>query len=144
MDRLRSVCAEHAIHTVTTLDGAVESIAAVRRHGAAGGGGHRRERTEDAHRHVEHLALDVDHVTGLVVGGRQGGGAPAGGCLAPGRRHRPPWKRQGRPGSPASRADGSCAEEELVEAGTDVVLADLTAFPAWLDAFVAAEEPIGV
>ena len=29
---------------------------------------------------------------------------------------------------------GGCTEEELVEAGTDVVLADLTVFPAWLDA----------
>ena len=34
--------------------------------------------------------------------------------------------------------------EELVEAGTDVVLADLTVFPAWLDAFVATQEPLGV
>ena len=39
---------------------------------------------------------------------------------------------------------GGCTDQELVEAGTDVVLADLTAFPAWLHAFVAAQEPIGV
>ena len=39
---------------------------------------------------------------------------------------------------------GGCTEEELVEAGTDVVLADLTAFPAWLDAFVATQDTLGV
>ncbi|HEX5086359.1 MAG TPA: HAD hydrolase-like protein, partial [Nocardioides sp.] len=38
---------------------------------------------------------------------------------------------------------GGCTEEELVEAGTDVVLAELTAFPGWLDAFVAARETLG-
>jgi hypothetical protein len=39
---------------------------------------------------------------------------------------------------------GSCTEEELVEAGTDVVLVDLTVFPAWLDAFVATREAAAV
>ena len=33
---------------------------------------------------------------------------------------------------------GGCPEDELVEAGTDVVLADLTVFPAWLDTHLAA------
>lgn len=32
---------------------------------------------------------------------------------------------------------GGCTAEELVEGGTDVVLADLTVFPDWLDAHVA-------
>ena len=32
---------------------------------------------------------------------------------------------------------GGCSEEELVEAGTDVVLADLTVFPDWLDAHLS-------
>ena len=67
VDRFRELYVDHAIHTVTTLDGAVESIAAVRRHGGrvvvvTG------KYEPNARRHVEHLALDVDHVTGLVVG----------------------------------------------------------------------------
>ena len=35
---------------------------------------------------------------------------------------------------------GGCTEDELVEAGTDVVLADLTVFPAWLDAHLATHD----
>jgi len=33
---------------------------------------------------------------------------------------------------------GGCTRVELREAGTDVVLEDLTAFPAWLDAQLGA------
>ncbi len=38
---------------------------------------------------------------------------------------------------------GGCTEEELVAAGTDVVLADLTVFPAWLErlATLAGQRP---
>ena len=67
VDRFRELYVDHAIHSVATLDGAVESIAAVRRHGGrvvvvTG------KYEPNARRHVEHLALDVDHLTGLVVG----------------------------------------------------------------------------
>ena len=82
---------------------------------------------------------------GWWSGRRQGGGAPAGGCVAPGRR--PRARRGGARAAgitSVSVLTGGCTEEELVEAGTDVVLADLTAFPAWLDAFVAARSPRGL
>ena len=112
VDRFRELYVDHAIHSVTTLDGAVESIAAVRRHGGrvvvvTG------KYEPNARRHVEGEVLDVE-------------GARAAGITS------------------VSVLTGGCSEEELVEAGTDVVLADLTVFPAGLDAFVATQDTLGV
>jgi phosphoglycolate phosphatase-like HAD superfamily hydrolase len=141
VDRFRELYVDHAIHAVETLPGAVESIAAVRRHGGrvlvvTG------KFEPNARRHVDHLALDIDHIEGTVVGvgkadvlRREGAailvgdhvhdveGAHAAGVLS------------------VSVLTGGSTEEELVEAGTDVVLADLTVFPAWLDAHLL---PLGV
>ena len=143
VDRFRELYVDHAIHAVEALPGAAESIAAVRRHGGrvlvvTG------KFEPNARRHVDHLALDIDHIEGTVVGvgkadvlRREGAailvgdhvhdveGAHAAGVLS------------------VSVLTGGCTEEELVAAGTDVVLADLTVFPAWLDAHVAtAGEPV--
>jgi len=144
VDRFRELYVDHAIHSVAALDGAVDAIAAVRRHGGrvlvvTG------KYEPNARRHVEHLALDVDHIEGTVWGVgkadvllREGASILVGdhvhdveGALAAGALS-------------VSVLTGGCTEEELVDAGTDVVLADLTAFPAWLDAFVTAQEPLGV
>src|SRR5690348_4626510 len=61
VDRFRELYVDHAIHAVEAFPGAVESIAAVRRHGGrvlvvTG------KYEPNARRHVEHLALDVDLV----------------------------------------------------------------------------------
>ena len=141
VDRFRELYVDHAIHAVEALPGAAESIAAVRRHGGrvlvvTG------KFEPNARRHVDHLALDIDHIEGTVVGvgkadvlRREGAailvgdhvhdveGAHAAGVLS------------------VSVLTGGSTEEELVEAGTDVVLADLTVFPAWLDAHLAL--PLG-
>jgi phosphoglycolate phosphatase-like HAD superfamily hydrolase len=141
VDRFRELYVDHAIHAVEALPGASESIAAVRRHGGrvlvvTG------KFEPNARRHVDHLALDIDHIEGTVVGvgkadvlRREGAsilvgdhvhdveGAHAAGVLS------------------VSVLTGGSTEEELVEAGTDVVLADLTVFPAWLDAHLL---PLGV
>ena len=144
VDRFRELYVDHAIHTVTTLDGAVESIAAVRRHGGrvvvvTG------KYEPNARRHVEHLALDVDQVTGLVVGaGKAEALLREGASLLVGDHVHDVEGARAAGITSVSVLTGGCTEEELVEAGTDVVLADLTAFPAWLDAFVAAQEPLGV
>jgi phosphoglycolate phosphatase-like HAD superfamily hydrolase len=140
VDRFRELYADHAIDSVAALAGAVDSIAAVRSHGGrvvvvTG------KYTPNARRHVDHLALDVDHLEGTVWGAgkavvlqREGAsilvgdhvhdveGARAAGILS------------------VSVLTGGCTEEELVEAGTDVVLADLTVFPDWLDAHLSAGE----
>ena len=123
---------------MATLDGAVDAIAAVRRHGGrvvvvTG------KYAPNARRHVDHLALDIDHLEGMVWGvgkadvlRREGAailvgdhvhdveGARAAGVLS------------------VSVLTGGCTEEELLAAGTDVVLADLTVFPAWLEAHLAS------
>jgi phosphoglycolate phosphatase-like HAD superfamily hydrolase len=144
VDRFRELYVDHAIHSVTTLDGAVESIAAVRRHGGrvvvvTG------KYEPNARRHVEHLALDVDHVTGLVVGpGKADALLREGASLLVGDHVHDVEGARAAGITSVSVLTGGCTEEELVEAGTDVVLADLTDFPAWLDAFVAAQEPLGV
>jgi phosphoglycolate phosphatase-like HAD superfamily hydrolase len=137
VDRFRELYVDHAINSVETFPGAAESIAAVRRHGGrvlvvTG------KYEPNARRHVDHLALDIDHLEGLVVGigkadvlRREGAdllvgdhvhdveGAKAAGVLS------------------VSVLTGGSTEEELLAAGTDVVLADLTVFPAWLDAHLA-------
>ncbi len=139
IDRFRVLYVDHAIDSVAAFPGAVESIAAVRRHGGrvlvvTG------KYEPNARRHVEHLALDVDHIEGTVVGigkadvlQREGAailvgdhvhdveGAHAAGVLS------------------VSVLTGGCTVDELVEAGTDVVLDDLTLFPEWLDAHLATE-----
>ncbi len=138
VDRFRELYVDHAIHSVEAFPGAAESIAAVRRHGGrvlvvTG------KYEPNARRHLDHLALDIDHLEGLVVGvgkadvlRREGAsllvgdhvhdveGAKAAGVLS------------------VSVLTGGCTEEELVAAGTDVVLADLTVFPDWLDAHLAS------
>ena len=142
VDRFRELYVDHAIHAATAFDGAVESIAAVRRHGGrvlvvTG------KYEPNARRHVEHLALDVDHVTGLVVGAakaevlvREGASILVGDHV-----HDVEGARSAGITS-VSVLTGGCSEDELVEAGTDVVLADLTVFPAWLDAHLASLDPV--
>src|SRR5690349_14185373 len=136
-DLFRELYLDHAITSVPALPGAHEALAAVRRH---------RGRIvlvtgkfpRNAQLHVEHIGLDVDLVEGWVWGigkadvlRREGvsvyvgdhvhdvEGARAAGALS------------------VSVLTGGCTREELEEAGTDVVLDDLSQFPAWLDAHVA-------
>lgn len=135
-DRFRELYVDHAVGSTPALPGAAEALAAVRRHHGRSvlvTGKHR----PNAVRHVEHLALDVDEVEGWVWGPAKGEvlrrhgaamyvgdhvhdveGALAAGVLS------------------VSVLTGGCTRAELEEAGTDVVLDDLTAFPAWLDEYL--------
>ena len=133
IERFRAIYPDHAIRATPHLAGAPEAIAAVRRH-------HGRvvlvtgKYTPNAQLHVDHLALDVDLVAGLVWGEAKGevlreegarvyvgdhvhdvAGALAAGAVS------------------VSVLTGGSTREELVAAGTDAVIDDLTAFPAWLD-----------
>jgi phosphoglycolate phosphatase-like HAD superfamily hydrolase len=140
VDRFRELYVEHAIHSVAALEGAVESIAAVRRHGGrvvvvTG------KYEPNALRHVEHLALDVDRVTGLVVGaGKADVLRREGASILVGDHVHDVEGARAAGITSVSVLTGGCTEEELVEAGTDVVLADLTVFPAWLAAHLATRE----
>jgi uncharacterized protein len=132
-DRFRALYPDHAVVGTPTLPGAHEAIEAVRRH---------RGRVvvvtgkfpANAQRHVDHLALDVDHVEGWVWGVGKADvlrredvsiyvgdhvhdveGARAAGALS------------------VSVLTGGCTRAELEEAGTDVILDGLEEFPGWLD-----------
>ena len=132
-DRFRAIYPDHAVTSTPELAGAPEALAAVRRH-------HGRillvtgKYTPNAQRHVDHLGLDVDLVAGQVWGEAKGevlreqgasiyvgdhvhdvAGALAAGAVS------------------VSVVTGGSSRDELLAAGTHVVLDDLTGFPAWLD-----------
>ncbi len=133
VDRFRELYPGLAVAPVPVLPGAVESLAAVRR---SGGGvvvvtG---KFAANARLHLDHLGLEVDVLAGDVWGAGKGAvlrehgvgiyvgdhvhdveGALAGGALS------------------VSVLTGGCTREELLAAGTHVVLEDLTEFPAWLE-----------
>ncbi len=132
-DRFRALYPALAVVPTPLLPGAREAIDAVHRHGGRAvvitG-----KFAPNAQLHLDHLGLDVDELVGWVWGEQKGTalrehgasvyvgdhtadviGARAGGALA-----------VAVPTGPVSAA-------ELAEAGADVVLEDLTAFPAWLD-----------
>ena len=136
IDRFRELYVDHSITPVPVLAGAHEALAAVRRHGG---------RTvvvtgkfaRNAQLHVDHLGLDVDHLEGTVWGVgkaaaliREGASVYVGdhihdveGALAAGVVS-------------VSVLTGGCTREELLAAGTHVVLDSLDDFPAWLDEHV--------
>jgi uncharacterized protein len=135
-DRFREIYPDFAIALTPVFPGVADSLAAVRRHGGRivlVTGKH----TPNAQLHVDHLGLDVDVVEGRVWGTGKGEvlrrhhaqvyvgdhihdveGAREAGILS------------------VSVLTGGCTREELERAGTDVVLADLTQFPEWLEGYV--------
>ncbi len=135
-DRFRELYPEHAIACVPALAGAAEALAAVRRHGGrvvvvTG------KYPANARLHIDHLGLDVDVLEGWVWGvgkaevlRREGASIYVGdhvhdveGALAAGA-------------TSVSVLSGGCTREELLAAGTHVVLDDLRDFPSWLDGVV--------
>jgi len=135
-DRFRELYPQHAIVPVPVLAGAVDALAAVRRHGGrvvvvTG------KYPANARLHIDHLGLDVDVLEGWVWGigkaevlRREGATIYVGdhvhdveGALAAGA-------------TSVSVLSGGCTREELLAAGTHVVLDDLRDFPSWLDSVV--------
>lgn len=135
-DRFRELYSQHAIVPVPVLAGAVDALAAVRRHGGrvvvvTG------KYPANARLHIDHLGLDVDVLEGWVWGigkaevlRREGATIYVGdhvhdveGALAAGA-------------TSVSVLSGGCTREELLDAGTHVVLDDLRDFPSWLDGAV--------
>ncbi len=136
-DRYRELYPDHAIAPSTALPGARESVEAVR---ALGGRAIvvTAKYEPNAKLHLVHLGIEPDSVIGwlwaeakgealkehaaqVYVGDHVGDvrGARAAGALS------------------VAVTTGPCDEQELRAAGADVVLADLTEFPAWLRAYEA-------
>ncbi|MDG9681182.1 HAD hydrolase-like protein [Streptomyces sp. DH18] len=136
-DRYRAIYPDHGIVPSTTLAGARESVAAVQ---ALGGRAIvvTAKYEPNAKLHLAHLGIEPDTVVGslwaeakgvalrdhgaqVYVGDHTGDvrGARAAGALS------------------VAVTTGPCDAAELRTAGADVVLEDLTGFPAWLAAFEA-------
>jgi uncharacterized protein len=135
-DRFREIYPQHAVEPTPAVPGVAEALAAVRRHGGRillVTGKH----TPNAQLHVEHLGLDVDVVEGRVWGTGKAEALARHGAHAYVGDHIHDVEGARAAGIPSvSVLTGGCTREELVEAGTDVVLADLSQFPDWLDGFV--------
>jgi phosphoglycolate phosphatase-like HAD superfamily hydrolase len=136
-DRFRALYPDHAIAPTLALPGAHESLAAVRRHGGrillvTG------KYAPNAQRHVDHLGLDVDHLEGWVWGAGKADVLRAEGASIYVGDHVHDVEGARAAGVVSvSVLTGGCTREELLDAGTDVVLGSLLDFPAWLDDHLA-------
>ncbi len=132
-DRFRALYPDHAITTVEAFAGAHDALAAVRRHGGrvilvTG------KFAANAQLHVDHLGLDVDLLEGWVWGtGKADVLRKEGATVYVGDHVHDVEGALAAGAISVSVLTGGCTREELVEAGTHVVLDDLTQFPAWLD-----------
>nr|WP_216658664.1 HAD family hydrolase [Nocardioides sp. zg-1230] len=135
-DRFRALYPDHAITTVPVLPGAHEAFEAVRAHGGrvlvvTGKYG------PNARLHLDHLGLEADHLESWVWGVGKAEVLRREAALAYVGDHVHDVEGARAAGVlSVSVLTGGCTRAELEEAGTDVVLDDLTAFPSWLDAAV--------
>ena len=136
VDRFRVLYPDLAIDSVPLLAGAAEAIADVRRH---------RGRVvvvtgkfrPNAQLHVDHLGLDLDHLEGEVWGvGKADVLRREGVSIYVGDHVHDVEGALAAEVVSVSVLTGGCTREELLEAGTHVVLDDLAAFPAWLDEYL--------
>ena len=136
VDRFRAHYPRHAIAPTAAFPGVAEAFEAVRRHGG---------RTlvvtgkfrPNAVLHLEALRFDVDDLVGEVWGSGKGPALMQHGATVYVGDHVHDVEGARAAGVlSVSVLTGGCTEQELRDAGTDVVLQDLTEFPAWLDAHV--------
>lgn len=131
--RFRELYPEHAVASVPVLRGAHEAIAAVRRHGGrvvvvTG------KYAPNAQLHLDHLALDVDLLEGWVWGvGKADVLRREGATIYVGDHIHDVEGALAADAISVSVLTGGCTREELLDAGTHVVLDDLRDFPSWLD-----------
>lgn len=142
-ERFRELYPAYAVDRVPLLAGAREALAAVRRHGGrvlvvTG------KFAPNARLHLRHLDLEVDVLEGWVWGTgkgevlrREGAEVYVGdhvhdveGALAAGALS-------------VSVLTGGCTRDELLAAGTCVVLEDLREFARWFDGYLADREATG-
>lgn len=131
----RSLYAEIAVPLTTAMPGAVEAVAAVRR---AGGDVIvvTAKNTADARRTVRALGLDATEVVGLVFGPQKGEALAAFGASAYVGDHVADIAAARAGGAlSVGVATGPYTADQLRDHGADVVLADLTAFEEWYDAW---------
>ena len=134
VDRFRAHYPDHAIEPTPAFPGAHEALAAVRRHGGRSvivTGKYR----PNAALHLDALGLDADELVGEVWGAGKGPALTEHGATVYVGDHVHDVEGAHAAGAVSvSVLTGGCTEQELLDAGTDVVLRDLTELPGWLDA----------
>jgi phosphoglycolate phosphatase-like HAD superfamily hydrolase len=132
-DRFRALYPDHAIENVRAFAGAHDALAAVRRHGGrvivvTG------KYAANAQLHVDHVGFEIDHLEGWVWGvGKADVLRREGASVYVGDHVHDVEGALAADAVSVSVLTGGCTREELVEAGTHVILDDLSLFPAWLD-----------
>ncbi|SHE79928.1 HAD family hydrolase [Streptoalloteichus hindustanus] len=135
--RFRAIYPEVVVPITVALPGAAEALAAVR---AVGG------RTVvvtgkyglNAARHLRALDWEVDHLVGELWSSGKGAALREHGASVYVGDHVGDVRGAQAAGAVSiGVTTGPCSAEELATAGADVVLADLTAFPAWLAGHLA-------
>ncbi len=134
--RFRAHYPDHAIAPTVALPGAYASLDAVRRLGGRSvvvtG-----KFTPNAALHLDALAFDVDALAGEVWGAGKGPALVEHGASVYVGDHVHDVEGARAAGAVSvSVLTGGSTEQELVAAGTDVLLRDLTEFPAWLEEHV--------
>ncbi|QIQ04202.1 HAD family hydrolase [Streptomyces liangshanensis] len=136
-DRYREMYPAYAITPSTALPGAREAVAAVR---ASGG----RvivvtaKYEPNAKLHLAHLGIEPDDVIGSLWAEGKAEALRAHGASAYVGDHTGDVRGARAAGAlSVAVPTGPCDEAELLAAGADVVLPDLTAFPAWVRAYAA-------
>ena len=133
VQRFRALYPDTAVGPTLALPGAHESFAAVRSHRGStlvitG------KYTPNARLHADALSFDLDHLVGEVWGHGKGAVLEQYGASVYVGDHVHDVEGALAAGvTSVSVLTGGCTESELVGAGTQVVLPDLAAVPAWLD-----------
>ncbi|HSV40726.1 MAG TPA: HAD hydrolase-like protein [Nocardioidaceae bacterium] len=135
-DRFRAIYPDIAVAPTPAFAGAHEALAAVRKH--HGGTLVVTGKYEpNARLHLDALGFDVDHLVGWAWGPGKAEFINAHGATVFVGDHVHDVEGALAAGAVSvSVLTGGCTAEELVEAGTHVVLRDLSEFPAWLDEHV--------
>nr|WP_257231953.1 haloacid dehalogenase-like hydrolase [Streptomyces sp. Rer75] len=137
-DLYRALYPEFAIAPTLAMRGAREAITAVQR---AGGRAIvvTAKHEPNAELHLSHLGIEADAVIGwLWAEAKAEALREYGASVYVGDHTGDVRGARTAEALSVAVATGPCAAEELREAGADVVLDDLTAFPAWLEGHTAA------
>ncbi|MFI7012610.1 HAD family hydrolase [Streptomyces sp. NPDC050145] len=131
----REMYPTHAIAPTLPMPGVHEAIAAV--HAAGGRAIVVTAKYEpNAKLHLEHLGIDADAVIGDLWAEGKGEALREHGASVYVGDHTGDVRGARTAGAlSVAVTTGPCSAEELRAAGADVVLADLTAFPAWLESY---------
>ncbi|MFJ7998860.1 HAD family hydrolase [Streptomyces sp. NPDC096310] len=135
-DRYREIYPTFAIAPVLAMPGAREAIAAVQ---ALGGRAIvvTAKHEPNAKLHLGHLGIEPDAVIGRLWAEAKGEALREHGASVYVGDHTGDVRGARTAGAlSVAVPTGPCGEEELRTAGADVVLTDLTAFPAWLEGYV--------